>query len=92
MMAECRHRAVTQRNETMAYGAASLGCVGLDLDACIPQWMRDNFDHCVQYPSLALGACDQYVDTKLKAQSSLQTGPNIAMTAIVSFSFVNTDL
>lgn len=75
----------------------SLHCVGLDLDVCVPQWMRDNFDRGV-YPTLderrnfALGACD-YVDTKLKEQAeSLQMDPDIIMTAIVSFSFVNADL
>jgi gluconate kinase len=38
-----------------------------------------------------LDACD-YVGTKLKEQSSLQMDPNISTTAIVSYSFVKTDL
>jgi hypothetical protein len=42
--------------------------------------------------NFALGSCD-YVDTKLKEQAeSLQMDPDIIMTAIVSFSFVNADL
>jgi gluconate kinase len=74
----------------------SLYCVGLDLDVCVPQWMRENFGVGV-YPTLrerqefALDACD-YVDAKLQEQALLQVDPNITMAAIVSFSFVNTDL
>lgn len=71
----------------------SLECLGLDLDVCVPQWMKDNFAK-GQYPTLeernmfALEACD-YVEKQLeekldKVESDLG--------AVVSFSFVNTDL
>lgn len=62
--------------------------LALDLDVCVPQWMRTNFANGI-YPSLqqrkefALSACD-YVDSKLNSAASTA--------AIISFSFVNTDL
>ena len=68
-------------------------CLGLDLDVCVPQWMRDNFANGI-YPTLnertafAFDCCD-YVERALEQKSSLQT-PNLG--AIISFSFVNTDL
>lgn len=74
----------------------SLHYIGLDLDVCVAQWMRENFDRGV-YPMLrerqefALGSCD-YVDAKLQEQALLHVDTNITMAAIVSFSFVNTDL
>ena len=46
--------------------------VGLDLDVCVPQWMKDNFSNGI-YPTLeerrefALNACD-YVDQQLQEQ------------------------
>ena len=50
-----------------------LDCViGLDLDVCVPQWMKDNFSNGI-YPTLeerrefALNACD-YVDQQLQEQ------------------------
>ncbi len=69
----------------------------VDLDVCVPQWMRDNFAKGM-YPTLAqrqefaLGACD-YVDQELKEfikklPSTLPSPPAM----IISFSFVNTDL
>ncbi len=54
----------------------SLYCLGLDLDDCVPQWMRDNFGKGI-YPTLkerqdfATSACD-HVHTKLQ-EESLQT-------------------
>ena len=50
----------------------NLNCVGLDLDVCVPQWMKDNFSNGI-YPTLeerqefALNACD-YVDQQLQEQ------------------------
>jgi len=73
----------------------SLGCVGLDLDVCVPQEMRTNFSSGI-YPTLkerqefAVSACD-YVDKKLLEHSALQDRDQ-NFVAIVSFSFVNTDL
>ena len=61
----------------------------LDLDVCVPQWMKDNFA-LGMYPTLdqrrefAVGACN-HVDAMLKSMQTLDK-------AIVSFSFVNTDL
>jgi len=61
----------------------------LDLDVCVPQWMKDNFAQGI-YPTLdqriefAVGACN-HVDEMLKSMQPLDK-------AIISFSFVNTDL
>jgi gluconate kinase len=61
----------------------------LDLDVCVPQWMKDNFAKGL-YPTLeqrkefAIGACD-YVDEQL-ASINAEDG------TIISFSFVNDDL
>ena len=61
----------------------------LDLDACVPQWMKDNFAKGI-YPNLeqrkefAVSACD-YVDEKLRMMDQ-------SSRVIISFSFVNTDL
>jgi gluconate kinase len=63
--------------------------LGLDLDVCVSPQMRDNFRKGV-YPTLAerrqfaQEACD-YVENEMRRSSS-------AHVAIVSFSFVNTDL
>ena len=63
-------------------------CIHLDLDVCVPQWMRDNFAKGL-YPTLsqrmefASSACD-YVESQLRNNSSAAV--------IVAFSFVNTDL
>ena len=70
-----------------------VACLGLDLDVCVPQWMRDNFAKGI-YPTLnervafAVDCCD-YVDKEIE-QNIPQTTSNLG--AIVSFSFVNTDL
>ena len=70
----------------------SIYCLGLDLDDCVPQWMRDNFGKGI-YPTLkerqdfATSACD-HVHTKLQEQSQKDRDT----VAIVSFSFVNTDM
>ncbi len=73
----------------------SLYCLGLDLDDCVPQWMRDNFGKGI-YPTLkerqdfATSACD-HVHTKLQ-EESLMYSKEKDIIAIVSFSFVNTDM
>lgn len=72
-----------------------LHCVGLDLDVCVTQWMRENFSNRI-YPTLqereefATRACD-YVDTELLKWSALLKESQ-TMVVVVSFSFVNTDL
>jgi len=64
--------------------------LALDLDVCVPQWMRDNFSNGI-YPNLeqrqefASSACD-FVAAKLKQID------DVISSVIVSFSFVNTDL
>lgn len=69
--------------------------IGLDLDVCVPQWMRDNFAKGI-YPTLeertavAESACD-YVDDRLQQEAKL-LAQGRRLGAIVSFSFVNTDL
>ena len=66
--------------------AGSGDVIGLDLDVCIPQWMRDNFANVI-YPTLhqrlAFGqsVCD-YVDVNAPSEKA----------AVISFSFVNEDL
>ena len=72
--------------------------VGLDLDVCVPQWMRDNFAK-GQYPTLAerqafaTTACD-YVEASLAEVAKEGEDPTTTnlLGTIVSFSFVNTDL
>lgn len=72
--------------------------IGLDLDVCVPQWMKDNFAGGI-YPTLkqrqdfAVTCCD-YVETELTRQISTKTtARNKTMVAtVISFSFVNTDL
>lgn len=69
-----------------------LCCLGLDLDVCVPEWMRENFDKGI-YPTLkqreefASNCCD-YVETQVTEKRG--NGKNLA--TLVSFSFVNTDL
>lgn len=71
----------------------SLQPIGLDLDVCVPQWMRDNFAKGL-YPTLeeriefVQSACG-YVEEILQKESSSSTQQ---VGAVVSFSFVNTDL
>jgi len=65
----------------------------LDLDVCVPQWMRDNFSKGM-YPTLLQraefisNACD-YVNEEIASYSKTDNKPSVT---IVSFSFVNTDL
>ncbi len=70
-------------------------CLGLDLDVCVPQWMRDNFANGI-YPTLpqretfAYECCD-YVEAQFD-QTTRDNTIQGQVTAIISFSFVNTDL
>lgn len=71
-------------------------CLALDLDVCVPQWMRDNFNKGI-YPTLeerqafANNACN-YVDRQIcKIQMEDKSNANV-LSVLVSFSFVNTDL
>jgi gluconate kinase len=73
--------------------AQDVFCLGLDLDVCVPQWMKDNFANGM-YPTLeqrqefAKGCCE-YVEKEL--DEKWQNG-SVNVATIVSFSFVNTDL
>ena len=78
----------------------NLECVGLDLDVCVPQWMKDNFSNGI-YPTLeeridfAVNACD-YVDEQIRELKQniekTERNKNSVPSSIISFSFVNTDL
>ena len=73
-------------------------CVGLDLDICIPAWMRRNFSKGI-YPSLeqravfAESACD-YVETEVRKARDLlvEDDDDASISVIIAFSFVNNDL
>lgn len=68
-------------------------CIGLDLDVCVPQWMKDNFAKGI-YPNLkqreafALECC-YYVEKQLGDNQGKHMGK---LASVISFSFVNTDL
>jgi gluconate kinase len=71
-----------------------LQCLALDLDVCVPKWMRDNFANGI-YPTLherqafALSCCE-FVDQNYEA---IQDCVNDKYwVSIISFSFVNKDL
>lgn len=74
----------------------NIECAELDLDVCVTQLMRDNFGKGM-YPTLeerkvfAIDACD-YVDVQLSEICQEREDPPDSICAIVSFSFVNTDL
>jgi thymidylate kinase len=65
-----------------------LRLISLDLDCCIPQWMKDNFSRGI-YPTMqerrefAQSACDHVRE---------QCANEGASSALVSFSFVNADI
>jgi len=70
-------------------------CINLDLDICIPTWMRENFSKGI-YPSpdqradFAESACD-YVRTQIQAVRA-SGKEDASIYVIVAFSFVNNDL
>jgi gluconate kinase len=78
-------------NSGEAGGESDGSITCLDLDVCVPQWMRDNFAKGI-YPTLeerkefAIGACD-YVDNQLETMRQEEK-----VMVIITFSFVNTDL
>ena len=62
-------------------------CYGVDLDVCVPQWMRDNFAKGI-YPTLdERRACAATAAEHVLAETA--DGPS---RCVVSFSFVNQDL
>lgn len=70
-------------------------CILLDLDVCVPSWMKDNFAKGM-YPTLeqryefATTACN-YVDEEINEMRK-KCDDDTEMLILVSFSFVNTDL
>jgi gluconate kinase len=74
----------------------NIECVALDLDVCVTQVMRDNFGKGM-YPTLeerkvfAIDACD-YVEEQLTKICQRKDETPDSICAIISFSFVNTDL
>ena len=62
------------------------GCHGVDLDVCVPQWMKENFSKGI-YPSLK----EREAFAK-EASSFLKKEIKGCRLCIVSFSFVNEDL
>ena len=80
-------------------------CCAIDLDVCVPQWMKDNFAQGI-YPTLAErlefaeSACDHVVQQQMQLHhakdhvptSSIEEVTRTKTITIVSFSFVNTDL
>mmetsp|Transcript_43788 Transcript_43788/g.105624 ORF Transcript_43788/g.105624 Transcript_43788/m.105624 type:complete len:221 (+) Transcript_43788:47-709(+) len=74
----------------------NFGLTGLDLDVCVPQWMKDNFSKGI-YPTLkqrnefAIECC-KYVREKLGEASEAGSHHHLCHATIISFSFVNDDL
>jgi hypothetical protein len=75
-------------------------CLLLDLDVCVPNWMKENFAKGL-YPTLeqrhefAIAACDYVQDecNKVVQMASFKNEKGQQLNyVIVSFSFVNTDL
>ncbi|CAJ1939193.1 unnamed protein product [Cylindrotheca closterium] len=69
---------------------------GLDLDVCVPQWMKDNFSKGM-YPTLKQRnefafECCKYVREKLAGGEADPAKPINNNATIISFSFVNDDL
>jgi gluconate kinase len=71
--------------------------VGLDLDVCVPQWMRDNFAAGI-YPTLeqrkefASSCCDHVEQSLQSEKEKQQVNDTRLLAGVVSFSFVNNDL
>lgn len=93
----------TSTSTSTSTGTLRMVPVGLDLDVCVPQWMRDNFAMGIyptteQRQAFACECCD-YVDQRLWQASQDSTTDNrssscqaVPVAGVVSFSFVNTDL
>lgn len=75
--------------DALIAAAPPASCYGVDLDDCVPQWMRDNFAEGIyptesQRAAFAAAAADR-VDAAAAAEAAVAR-------CIVSFSFVNDDL
>eukprot|EP00956_Cyclotella_meneghiniana_P032028 scaffold86138_cov66-Cyclotella_meneghiniana.AAC.1 len=75
--------------------AATANYLHLDLDVCVPQWMRDNFAKGI-YPTIQqratfiTDAC-KYVNEQMMIQSQSASAKE-KLVVIIAFSFVNTDM
>ena len=84
---------LAQSTSTVAFATSGRSILWLDLDICVPQWMRDNFAAGV-YPTLverasfAEDAC-AYVSAEILKRKKSDPRP---LSCVVSFSFVNDDL
>lgn len=72
--------------------------VSLDLDVCVPEWMRNNFLKGV-YPNsserreFAMACCDRVDESLQRASTELsEKDVHAQLVGIISFSFVNEDL
>lgn len=90
----------TEECTPVAVGKRHQCYLALDLDICVPQWMRDNFANGL-YPTLSQrvefmkGACIYVNDEMEAAQLRISTTTQHhkqQLIVIISFSFVNTDL
>ena len=94
-MADSAVETILRKQQVNPLGLTTWRPIGLDLDVCVPQWMRNNFAKGL-YPTLeeriafAQSACDYVEGSLVQAMSVLPEGHSLG--AIVSFSFVNTDL
>eukprot|EP00977_Amphora_coffeiformis_P002181 scaffold425_cov175-Amphora_coffeaeformis.AAC.40 len=95
VVADSAVETVLQKQRMSRSVDSTLRPIGLDLDVCVPQWMRDNFAKGL-YPTLeeriafAEAASDHVEDSLEKTTAVLPEGHVLG--AIVSFSFVNADL
>lgn len=102
-VADCALQLLNEQNSNSHQLPGSTSCtqvwpVGLDLDVCVPQWMRDNFA-AGNYPTLeqrqefAVSCCDHVELSLLQSEKEKQQANDPRLLAgVVSFSFVNTDL
>lgn len=93
--------AVEKLNQNIIVGddcgndASTTKVLGLDLDICVPNWMKENFANGI-YPTLeqrivfAENACDYVAKEQQQQQQSNDVTKHLI--SVISFSFVNTDL
>lgn len=83
-------------NESDVVSSDDLSILPLDLDVCIPQWMKDNFAAGI-YPNLqerqefAVGMCN-YIDEAMQKWHERKHPHAKHLVTLCSFSFVNQDL
>ena len=94
------YRSACSINDSLSTEERHQYYLALDLDICVPQWMRDNFSNGL-YPTpsqrveFMKGACIYVKDEMEAAQQRISTTTQHhkqQLIVIISFSFVNTDL